>query len=476
MATYYIDPVSGSAGNDGLTPFTPKAAPPAAANGIVWKFKRGTTYTASSQWNWGTSTGCTLEDYGDPRAARPIITISTALTNGINVQGDGTHTFRNIQFVNCSNNVNGGVVGLGLVAASGFGADAVFYSCRWYGTAGHGVFTGETGATASRDIRFFDCEFENIGHDTFFGGAQTYFEWSNCTATKLSTKTSGGDGLGWFGVDPTYAWVHDSYFDHRDVNVKHCIIFDTATTSAGTAVIENNIMLCFGDENNGAGATDGPGGVPGNVGINGDAKIIAKGNYIETAGIGISFLGDSSEAYGNIIVVKNGEAGRPVIGMSADACIVHNNTLVATQRMPADHVGIALGSVPTGTVKNNILKNMTVAIRTPGGGSSTLTASHNWFDACNTNYLDNTTGQAWTSGGGDITDDARLDARHIPLNPRAYSGADNMGGTDRFGNSFPSSPSFGAVQRVGIFPRGVMTDYDSVGDKESFIRGRGRRR
>lgn len=63
-----------------------------------------------------------------------------------------------------------------------------------------------------------------------------------------------------------------------------------------------------------------------------------------------------------------------------------------------------------------------------------------------------------------------------PRNAKLFNGGANLGGTDFNGASFPSSPSIGAVQCVGAYPKATYTDYESVGDKESFIRGRGRRR
>jgi len=401
MATIFWDPqaaVNGSGSSDA----SPKNTLGALSNGDVIRPKYGSFAYFASQWNWGTATGITVLPYGDPVNGRPRITVDTGLTNGINIQGDGTHRFYDVHFDAGSNNVNGGIVGLGLVAASGYGASAEFYGCRWSRTYGHGIFTGESGATASRVVKIIGGEFDDIGHDTFFGGADQ-FEMAYVRATRLSMRNVGGDGLGWFGVDPTQAWVHHNYFDHRDINTKHCVMFDANTTNAGLMTVEDNYLLCWGDENTAAGASNGPGGVPGNVGINGDGRMIVRRNVIECAGIAINLAGANSVAESNVILVRNGEAGRPVIALDANGAQANHNALVSTRVLPASHVAIAQGSGRTGgVVKNNILSGMRRGIQSDNGASS-MSTGYNCVHNVETPYWNSSGSAAFASLGGDVT-------------------------------------------------------------------------
>lgn len=455
MATYYIDPVGGSAGNDGLSPSTPKAAPPAAANGIVWLFKRGTTYSSSSQWNWGTATNCTLSDYGDRSLPLPVINITAASTNAINIQGDGTHNISYIRFTG-STNVNGGLVGSGLVAATSKGANLVVDYCEFVNITENALRLGATGSQAALTFVCTNCTFRNIGQDAIYGGAIDY-EVGYCHMENLSTNGSNGDGIGFIDADPTRVYIHHNTIDHSSTDYKHCIIIDSSTGAGSGVTIEFNTFYGYG--NTSTAATT-------HTMVNGDCPMTVRSNTFYCAGIAANLAGAASVFEGNLVYVYNGSTGRPVVALAADNCDVYNNTFIGTGSLPSDNQCVVQANLTTGQeVRGNIFLNMVSCV--VSSAATNPTCSNNNFWGITSKYKDN--GGSAFSGSNDIDDDPRLDPRGRPTNVRLFTGGYQMNGQDLYGFSFPSNPSIGAIQCIGTYPRANLTTYQAKGAREGFM-------
>lgn len=104
-------------------------------------------------------------------------------------------------------------------------------------------------------------------------------------------------------------------------------------------------------------------------------------------------------------------------------------------------------------------------------GTTGVTATKN---CCSGNGSTGTNSYNSVTDSSPISADPLLDVRHKPTNARLFNGGATVSGTDFYGNTLPASPSIGAIQCVGVYPRANLTTYQTIGNKISII-GRGRR-
>jgi len=405
MATVYYD---FSAGTNGAgTAASPRNTWATPGNDDVIRLKRGTTWTRTTQLNLSTFTNLTLEAWHNadgsdaPTRPKPIVTITAASTFAWNFQGDGVHTIRNLNFLNCTTNANGGVIGSGLVAASSVNASIELYACDFNGINANAIrFSGINAASASRCVVKF-CNFDDIGEDCIYGGA-FYYEVGYCRMTRISMLTTTGDGVGLTGTNPTLAWVHHNYIDHSDRDTKHCIIIDAATADAGLGIIEDNTLIGFGNSGTEAGA---------HTIINGDAKMIVRRNVIYSAGIAINLAGNASEVHSNLLIVSNSRAAsKNIIAVVASNCDVRGNTLVASSPLSASTNGVIQASGESGnTVRNNVFVSIPVAVKSDVTPNQVVSNNAMWN--VTTPYMGVSVP---FSGTDDVTTDPLLTADYKP--------------------------------------------------------------
>jgi len=441
MATYYIHPQLGSNSNDGLSSGAPKASPPTLSNGDVLKFARGSIYTATSQWSWGTNTGITLEDYGSGEL--PIISITAASTNAINIQGDGTHIIRNIHFKDFTTNSGGGAIGLGVVAATSKCAVAKITNCKFTNISHNAIRLGNS--TTADTAPTFYCrynEFFNIGEDCIFGAALVMDVGYN-RAVKISTNTGNGDFLGMLQADPTLIWVHHNYIDHSSVWSKQCIIVDTSTGS-GLAIIEYNTCIGSGGWNGDMGPDPDGASTATHTVINVDCPAIIRSNKIYASTIAIYTAGAGTVINGNIIFATNGKTTRPVVSLAANTCLVYNNTIIGT---PPNTKGIYAVVQASGTsgheVKNNIFVNVEIAVKSNQAASNPTCSNNNFYNVT-TKYQISTPEDF--SGTNDLTVNPQFDSGYVPQNTSLRSAGATLYKNDFYGKTFPPTPTMGAVQ------------------------------
>jgi len=444
MATLYYD--FSAATNGSGTAASPRNTWATPGNGDVIRIKRGNTWVRASQLNLSTFTGLTIEAWynsdgsDDPSQPKPIITHTAASTFAWNFQGDGTHRLFDLNFVNCSTNTNGGVIGSGLVAATSVNASIEVHRCDFSGISHNAIrFSGTGAAAAPRCVVKF-CTFDNIGEDAVYGGA-LYFEVAYNRMTRLSMGTDSGDGVGFLGVDPVLAWVHHNYIDHSDVDSKHCVIIDAVTAHAGLAIIEDNHLIGFGSSTVEAGS---------HTVVNGDAKMIVRRNRIESAGIAVNLAGNASELYSNLILPKNVRAASTgIVAVQSNNCLVTGNTWGAVSSLSASARGVDIASGTSGTaVRNNAFLDIPLAVRSAGTAANP-TASNNAFWGVTTQY--SSAGDPF-SGANDITADPLLTDTYRPKPGSPLLGAGtHLGYTrDIDRKQRPNPPAIGAYDAATL--------------------------
>jgi hypothetical protein len=370
----------------------------------------------------------------DPTQPKPIITHTAPNTFAWNFQGDGTHVLRNLKFLNCTTNANGGVIGSGLVAATSVNASIEFYDCDFDGTNYNAIrFSGTGVAAASRCVVKF-CTFDNIGEDAIYGCA-LYFEVAHCTMSRLSASTSTGDGVGFIGCDPTLAWVHHNYIDHSSVDQKHCVIIDAANAGSGLAIIEDNELIGYGSSSAEAAS---------HTVVNGDAKMIVRRNIIRSAGIAINLAGAASAAYSNLVLCSNIRAASPgIVTVQASDCLIESSTVQAVSTLPAAARGVDVATGTTGTtVKNMAFIWIPIAVRSATTLANPMVLTNSFYGVT-TQYSSG--GDAF-SGSGDITADPLLTADYKPTaSSPLLSAGTHLGYTrDITRKQRPNPPSIGA--------------------------------
>lgn len=408
MATIYYD---FSAGTNGAgTPASPRNTWANPSNGDVIRLKRGTTWTRATQLNLSTFTGLTFEAYAnadgsdDTSLPKPIITHTAASTFAWNFQGGGIHYIRDLRFLNCSTNTFGGVLGSGLVAATGVHAQLDIKRCDFEGIAHNAIRLSGTGSAAAPTFRCTECTFSNIGEDAVYGGAVSY-EFAYNDVENVSSSTETGDGVGFIDATPTFAWIHHNRIDHSSRPFKHCIIVDVPTAGTGYAVIEDNVLI--GSIGNGADNT---------TVINMESAGIIRRNQIYSGRVAINLAGAGSKATNNLIVCQETVSGATVVALQAANCEVLNNTIVGdgTDNAPL----IASAASQTGQViRNNAAINAGTFYNRGSGATESM--SNNAFQNVTTKY---TAG----SSSRDVDGNLMLSGEYIPMrgSPLLSNGAD----------------------------------------------------
>jgi hypothetical protein len=385
----------------GTSPAVPKNTFATPGNGDVLRFKRGSTWTRATQAGFGTATGLTLEAYAnadgsdDKTLPKPILTSTqTASTNSYNFQGNGVHTIRNINFLNCTSGTNGGVVGMGAVAAdSNKMASCIIEDCDFQGIGWNAIRSSGTDATASRSITIRRCTFQDIGEDAFYGCADV-FEFAHNDVRNVSATSETGDGVGFLGCNPTLAWVHHNLIDHSSRPFKHCVIVDVTTAGSGLAIIEDNTLI--GSIGNGSDNT---------TVVNMESAGFVRRNRIFSGRVAVNLSGAGGVMAGNVVTVLEAVSDSPAVALNALNCQVLNNTFLGNGTSVAPL--LASASSQTGQViRNNVAMNNGTFYQKGGGASETL--SNNAFEGVTTLY---------TSGSStdDVTTGAMLAADGRPM-------------------------------------------------------------
>jgi hypothetical protein len=399
VATVYFD-FQGPAGG-GTSPADSRNSFVAPADGDVFRFRRGSTWTRATQANFGAAIDLTLEAYwnadGSDDSSQPKPTFTntqTASSNSLNFQGNGTHRIRDIRFLNCSSGTNGGVVGMGAVAAdAGRFASVIVERCDFNGTTWNAIRSSGVDATASRTIRVLGCTFDNIGEDTFFGCADV-FEYAFNRAQNVSMLTDSGDGVGFLGCNPTLAWVHHNRIDHSSRPYKHCIIIDVTTAGSGLALIEDNVLI--GSIGYGADNT---------TIVNMESAGTIRRNRIFSGRVAVNLSGAAGVMEHNYVQVLETEASASIVALQALNCQVLNNTLIGNGTALSPFIASAPSQ--TGQVMRNNVATQNGIFYSRGSGA-TETLSNNGFQGITTPYVGG-------SSTGDIIGGLLLSSDGVPM-------------------------------------------------------------
>lgn len=477
MATYYIDPVNGVTENAGTDQFAPTTWDKFLNTGRVqlsgsntYLQKRGTSQNIGD----GDATYKTfiLISSGGASSAAPLIIgaygtgelpILTGSKTSIGCAIRATGTSSNIVIQDLEIRDHGAYNASGRQRAIDMDSNTgksniTVQRCKFYNIAENAVLI------YADNVYVYDNYFEKIGEDAIqINTATTEVVCTGNWIKDVSMQLTTGDGIQVNG-DVATVNVSNNYIDHRSQDYKQCIIHDHAATATGTVTIANN--ECWGPSSSATHQV---------IACKGSGRIY--GNKIYSGHKGIYTSGQSPQIYGNLIVLSGDEAGFgicPDVGANAE---VFNNTVVRTSSNKSNTTeGILQGTSggTGGNVRNNIVVGFVNGIRKKTGG---LTESYNNIVDCTRKVAD--ASAPTVDVGMDATSKTvapLFDPRYKPTNAQLYNGGATVSGSDLYGNTLPASPSFGAIQCIGTFPRGMLTDYESVGDKESFIRGRGRRR
>lgn len=376
MTIYYVDWVSGNNANDGLSEGAPKKSVPALSRRDVVRLKRGINYAPGGQLSFGTADYITVTSYGDPAAPMPSITIAANAFGGCTFQGllPLVHDVRLENFVDSANPGVSRVQGLyfqragGGAAGTARGVGGIVLGCQFYNLQGNAIYldgatnSGQMAASAPAFFVCFDSTFDLIGEDCIYGGA-TYYEVARNVASRMSNVVDTGDFVGFINADPTLAWVHDNYVDHRSADAKQCIVIDTGTP-AGYALLERNILLGYGSDTGVIATLHNP--------ISVDCRADVRRNYIETTHQGIYTDAANSTVSHNVIKVLSGSTASPTMYAAADNQAFYNNTVWGyphgtrgktrlTAATPASGLTITSGAT-NAQVFNNVFGNLDMAM------------------------------------------------------------------------------------------------------------------
>lgn len=520
MAIVYVDPEMASTGNGTLSsPFQSWSSVTWTAGNEYYQ-KAGTTFSGGIVVGASGSSGSpiTIGKYGtgnDPKvtnssgtgfqsAGRDYIVVKNfhatgCLSHGFNLRGS------NCTFSDLLSTANGGS-GINFALTANF-SNTNYIRCVCKGNADHAI--GNAGTTAGvtiSNLTFTDCVGSGSTGSTKHGlylefqGAATGSTFSNITVSGGTYSSNTGNGINIRNTDDTYPGASLIYNTSINVSDTTCAsngVGGISILGANGGTIERN--LCH---------SNGASGTLGGIWIGRCTSLAVQYNEsrdnvssgIDGAGIFDDQYNDGCTFTGNLIVNNVGSGGESYSGYGIAVYnaknSVHQGNIV---------VGCKIGMwvshpLATALTENIVVKNCTFVNNTAHGFwldfdapsdqvtlvNSIIVGSPNgiYAPATNTFLLEdyncvsgNTTNfNSHTAGANTKTTNPELDVRHKPTRPIYFNGGSNVGGTDYYGNSFPNSPSIGAIQCVGVFPKAVYTDYVAVGDKESFIRGRGRRR
>lgn len=413
MAIIYYD-FSSPTNGTGASELDPRNTWVAPGNDDVIRLKPGVVWRRTTQVSFGTATNITIEPwpsyYLDAKPQKPIITHTATSTFAWNFQGDGVHRIKDIQFLNCSSNTNGGIIGSGLVAATGVFAQLDIRNCEFENTAFNAIRLSGVGTQSAPTFKCLNTIFNNIGEDAIYGGALNY-EVGYCKMTNLSKNTATGDGIGFLGSTPTIAWIHDNYIDHRGNANKHCIIIDKTggTAGVGNVLIERNTLLADGTVNVNF------------IGCNG----IVRFNKITAGDIAFSNDTDGSKYYCNYIYITSyRDNATGTISLPTNNNEVVNNTIIA----PSNVVGVIIvsGTSTTGTIiKNNLVVNGTTFYKR--GNGATETFNNNAFQNMINPYIDSSNAVI-TPAVSDIFNNTLVSEAGVPnLNSQVLTNGEDLG-------------------------------------------------
>lgn len=457
MATVFYD--FAAATNGSGTAASPKNTWANPGNGDSIGLRRGDVFARTSQLNLSTFSGLTFfswfyEDGSDePLMPKPIITGTTTSSSLVNVQGTGVHVFRNIRFAEIRHPSNPAAASPSAVnfgptgtQDASDGASGEFHACEFVGINGNAIsFNGITSSTyasfAAPRCVVRHCLFDDIGHDAVFAKVKTYFEVGYCRMTRLSQRTTTGDGVGFLDANPAFAWVHHNYIERTNNDYKQCIMIDGVDNS-GYALIEENELIGYGSATVSAEL---------NVVVNLDqVQGVIRRNKIVTYGIGISFNVDAVEVYSNQIIVGNYRSmGDATIGVSASNAKIENNTFICLSS-----AGLCI-KTGTGRSGNSIRNNCVVGagVFYQRGASSSETRSNNLFWQTTTPYQDSALA-AIALTGSDLTADPLLSASYRPTVGSPLLGAGTHLGyrRDLDGKQRRNPPCIGAYDTATMIP------------------------
>jgi hypothetical protein len=322
------------------------------------------------------------------------------------------------------------------------------------GITSYSVFKSSTDV----NYRNYDIIVErNTVRDNLGYGINVEMADNDAATSSVSYNEVSGSGISG-DVDSHSLWVGNCFDTVIEGNYVHDN-FANSGTSTGTGI---GIFVDY----NGSSTTGGSGCI---VRMNlvenqfsgtttGTAEVASAGIYV--------LYNDDTLVQGNI--VRNCRNGIAVGGFSQALNTgnkIYNNTIINTALF-----GLTAAASVNTELKNNLIVGGTYGIFSPTSGMTNLSSTNNNVANCT---IPRATGTATspTVGSLDATDrtiDPVVDPRGKPTRPQLFSRGADVGGVDFYGNSFPSSPSIGAIQCVGTYPRANFTSYQAVGAKEDF--------
>lgn len=503
MAIQYID-TSAAADGSGAENSPFNTINGKTLTGNTTYLKRGTFVPVTS--NKFCGTGAIIDCYGDPGQPLPIVYPTTSMSYVFYVQGNNVE-FRNIivdakytatrciaWIANTGNYSGGGATNCTLKNASGYNlyiltdtgntytvSNLTFTNCVSMSANGHGVLvagnassiTFDNCVSANNSLTAAEHGFSCLSNRTsvtsgwtntsgnIYSRAETYttlgVTTNDSTYPNLTknTSTPTTPAAGEWGSSAGSLYINIATNPNTSKTVTYCWAFPTAITfnncwSYGTLSSDSI-------EGTGIQLDD----------FTSDSTI--KGCLVEdNVGAGITFnMGSGNSAYGNILR-RNGRYGISV--QKSKNAMIFNNTSYDNNTIQVASYDITIDSQSTGaTISNNIVKTTkTNGIFVGTNSASGSTAANNCV------YGNTGTAVSGVTDSGVMSIDPILDPRGRPTNARLFNGGATVSGTDFYGNTFPASPSIGAIQCVGVYPRGNLTTYQTNGNKISII-GRGRR-
>ena len=230
----YIDPtaaVNGTGTYDSPWNGSTLAGNPWVAN-QVYLFKRGTTYSHSSQLYIQVG-GVTLGAYGS--GARPILQLTA---NTDNIRGSGSITLQDLELINISGSAGQDGNALNYSGATGY---LTVNNCKMHG----GFAAVRTFQSSNLDVKVTNCEIYDCWSDGLFLFHTHSIEIGYCNIYNVNTShpnyPDDGDGIH-LDNTPT-VWIHHNNIDHTSQPGKFCIIVAAdIATYVGNATIEYNTM------------------------------------------------------------------------------------------------------------------------------------------------------------------------------------------------------------------------------------------
>lgn len=451
MAVAYIAPGGGGTpfgtdvDNPLGTPSNPRLTPPAQADGMVWRFLRGSTWSRANQLQI-TSQGMIICDYGNPQAPRPKFTSTIAAPTSAAFTLTGDTCFINIDFdlvdrgpglglsdpvgPHCVSHFRRGGAGAGTETVSGF-----YLGCGFRRIGNNCInaspLTNDTFyADAAPVVVVLACDFEDVGNDCVYVSARDYLEVGHCRATGIGNRSdSNPDFVNMIYAANQFAWIHDNFIEHTGYDQKHAIILDNASgQSTGLAIVERNTMLMYGSAAPYTQAAF-------NAGINTDMRTIFRNNYVRGSRllfVSLSSAPDGIQVYGNLFDYTGSGASNAALIMNSRRCAIHNNTFVSRNRL-ADSHGLGFTSTATNSVaERNLFVGFNHAIST-SGPRSFITGGNNRFASCTNRYWDRANNLQLADDPTDavISESTLLTEFGIPCKPQPGTLIDTMRALDR---------------------------------------------